>query len=185
VRIAWDLHPSPIQRRLERFNQSQPSGANMHTFLKAVVLLFCAFVPAFAHGQNALDDRYKITLYINGRAVQGSQELYVLTAGRSSDVSGAVYDNNPPIPLVSGQTFQAVVSITDPSGATADYTQSVRLKYETFGCMTASPLGTVTATPMTGEQCDGPEYPELWVELMDASGNVFAINGYLFHVAPG
>lgn len=140
-----------------------------------------ATVIASAHAQG-LDDRYKITLYINGQPVQGSQERYVLTAGKTAAEEGVIYDNNPPMQLAVSQSFQAVVSVTDPSGKTADYTRGPRLKYETFGCMTASTLGAVTATPMTGMRCISAEYPQLWVELLDVSGTVISINAYLFHV---
>lgn len=49
--------------------------------------------------------------------------------------------------------------------------------------MTASALGVLTATPSTGVPCDGPEFPGLWVALLDRSGNVVALNQYVFHVA--
>ena len=151
--------------------------------LKLGALAFALAAASAAYGQATLDDRYKISLSVNGTQVVGFQELDRMTAGlpRGIGASGPVYDANPPMAIAAGQSFQAVVSITDPSGNVADYTRSPRLRYETF-CMTASTLGVITATPMTGEQCSLPEWPELWVELLDASGNVIALNVYMFHV---
>jgi hypothetical protein len=152
--------------------------------LKAAAFVLALATVSAAYGQASLDDRYKISLSVNGSRVVGFQELDRMTAGlpRGVGASGPIYDANPPMVIAPGQSFQAVVSITDPSGNVADYTRSPRLRYETF-CMTASTLGVITATPVTGEQCSLPEWPELWIELIDGSGNVIALNVFMFHIA--
>lgn len=138
-------------------------------------------------GQIGFDDRYKIAVQLlrpDGTviALKGSQELYILSAANTDH--GVAYDANPPPPLVAGNNYILKVFVTDPSGKVTDYSGSPRLRYETFGCFTASSLGTFAATPMTGTTCLTPAYPELWVQLTDVSGNVIHINAFMFKIIP-
>ncbi|MDQ6627915.1 MAG: hypothetical protein M3Z29_05600 [Pseudomonadota bacterium] len=84
--------------------------------------------------------------------------------------------------MVAGKNYILKVSVTDPSGKVTDYSGSPRLRYETFGCLTASSLGTFAATPMTGTTCWAPAYPELWVMLTDVSGNVIHTHAFMFKI---
>lgn len=154
----------------------------MHALKRLIFICLAAF-PLLAHDQN-LNDNYRIVLTINGQIVTGAQERALNAAGKTPDQIAAIYDAEPPIPIAAGQVFQAVVTITDPSGVTQDLTQSPRLTYNGFGCLTISPLGVVTVTPVTGARCDGPDFPELWISYNDASGTPIAMNAYLFHVNP-
>jgi len=88
-----------------------------------------------------------------------------------------VYDANRPREFAAETSFQAQVKIVDQSsGQVVDYTGSPRVQYdETFGCATASNLGVITMTPMTGTPCAGsPEYPVVMILLVDASGQAIA-----------
>jgi hypothetical protein len=99
----------------------------------ATALPLCAWATHAA----SLDD-YKITLFVNGTVVKGTQEIGPLAEASTNRAS--VYNAHRPLQLLPGQSFQAVVRGTDPSGQTIDYTGSPRLKYET-SCMTPSSLG--------------------------------------------
>lgn len=72
------------------------------------------------------------------------------------------------------------MTVTDPTGKVTDYTGSPRLRYEGFGCLTVSSLGTFTATPVTGDLCATTRHTSLWVQLTDTSGRVINFNGLLF-----
>jgi hypothetical protein len=151
----------------------------MHSLrLTPVALALCLSV---AGAQN-LDD-YKISLCIDGTPVKGMQELWPLE--KAASTPGAVFDANPPMQLSPGQSVQAFVKVTDPSGVTRDYTRNPRLRYEPV-CMTASSRGMLTMTPMTGVPCAGPGFPGLAIFLTDASGNAIGANSYMFQlVDPG
>jgi hypothetical protein len=136
---------------------------------------------AFAQQQAFPDERYKIKLVIAGLAVSGGQELVARLAGKTPEQQYEIYGEPSPT-LARGQSFQAEVTITDPAGASKDYTRSPRLRYEGFGCLTIASAGMVTATPVTGTRCIGPDSPELWVVLTDVGGNAIAMNSYTFRV---
>ena len=180
--IATGIHCRKGYRSLARFHRRpatlSPTQPKMN-YMRLAALLLCASVSPLAHGQ--WDARYQIRLSIDGVAVLGVQELE--TQAQTEAKPGAVYDRNPPKQVIQGRSFQAVVKITDPSGMVVDYTGSPRVQYETFGCATASNLGVITMTPMTGTPCAGsPEYPLVMILLLDASGSAIAANSYLFHV---
>ena len=147
----------------------------MHSLrLTPIALALCLSV---AGAQN-LDD-YKISLCIDGTTVNGMQELW--PAEKAASTPGAVFDANPLLQLAPGQSVQAFVKVTDPSGVTTDYTRSPRLRYEPV-CMTASSRGMLTMTPIAGVPCAGTGFPMLVIYVSDASGNAIGANSYMFQL---
>ena len=145
------------------------------------LLLLTAAIPV-VWAQRFPDARYKVSVRLSGatQPLRGAQELAVLLANTSD--RNSVYDLPPPV-LRRHSTYQLLVTITDPSGNTQPYTNSHLLRYETFGCLTVSSLGTMTVTPIVGALCVGPDTPELWVVLTDTGGHPIAMNMYLFTVS--
>jgi hypothetical protein len=127
------------------------------------------------------DERYKINLTVAGKLVNGGQELASRLTGKTPAQQDLILDEKPPT-LTRGQSFQTEVQVTDPKGVTKNFTQSPRLRYEHFGCLTVTTTGVVTATPLSGAACTGPDLPELWVVLTDTGGNPIAMNSYMFRV---
>lgn len=148
--------------------------------LPKIMVVMLALVFHDAHAQQTVDNRYKVSLTIDSIAVLGTQEL--APQAKVEATPGAVYDANQPRPLTSGRSYQLTVSVTNPSGEVSDYTGSPRLRYETFGCSSASNLGVMTMTAMAGVPCAGPEFPGLLIQLLDASGNLISVNSYLFRM---
>jgi hypothetical protein len=123
------------------------------------------------------DDRYRISLSVDGVKLEGSQELFARAPPPPRD-SAVVEPNFHE--LVKGQTFQLSVTVTDPTGKVKDYTGSRRLEYEHFGCLTVSDFGVVSVIPTS--RCAGPQWPELWIIFNDPKGNPIILNQYWFQV---
>jgi hypothetical protein len=146
----------------------------MHTVILFLMVL-CLAQPSAA--QPAGDDRYRISASIDGVKLEGSQEQ----SSRAPPARPNPNDIELKLPkLVSGQSFQLSVTVTDLKGTVKDYTGSKRLEYEHFGCLTVSSSGFVSVVP-SGE-CVGPQYPALWIIFNDPKGSPIAFNRYLFQV---
>jgi hypothetical protein len=146
----------------------------MHAVIPLIVLLFGFVQPLIA--QPIGDDRYRISLSIDGVRVEGSQEQSRVPPPRLDP-----NDIELKLPkLVNGQSVQLSVTITDPKGRVRDYTGSKRLEYEHFGCLTVSSSGFVSVIP--SGRCAGPQFPALWIILNDPKGNPIVHNEYLFQV---
>ena len=92
----------------------------MHS-LKLTLAFTLALCVSIAYGQQRAFD-HKVTMTVNGKLVKGTVEIGL--EAQASRNPGSVYDQNPPPIVAPGQSFQATVSVTDPSGVTTDYTGS-------------------------------------------------------------
>lgn len=104
-----------------------------------------------------------------------------MLAGRSRSEQEALLDR--PLPrLITGRTYALSVTVTE-AGARGprDYTGSVRVAYESFGCLTL--LGTRTLLVQASGRCSGPKFPSLWVLFMSDDGKPLAYNEYLFRAS--
>lgn len=154
----------------------------MHT-LKVVLWLAAVMLVAPAYAQRTEpDDRYRISLVVDGAPIQGGQERAARIAGKTEPERRAVLDEPAPT-LRSKQSFQLVVKVTDPSGKVVDYSKSNRLIYEDFGCLTVSRQGFVTV--IATDKCVGPpDFPALLIVFTDSKGDPVTFNDYLFRVVP-
>jgi hypothetical protein len=150
--------------------------------LPSLVFLLLALVTQKPWAQTFPDDRFKVRVQLRGETepLRGGQELAALLA--QTPDHHAVYDLPLPV-LKRNASYQLLVTITDPSGVTKDYTGSPRLTYETFSCLTVTSRGVLAVTPITGALCSLPDNPQLWVILTDASGQPIAMNQILFAVS--
>jgi hypothetical protein len=108
------------------------------------------------------DDRYKISLSVDGHVLPGSRELGAKRAH----------------PLPQGANAQLRVKVTGPDGKAVDYTGSSRLHYETFDCFSITAGGVLGG--LTPKTCSVPQYPEFWILFRDEKGNPIAFNEYRF-----
>jgi hypothetical protein len=150
--------------------------------LKLLIFLMLAFVTLRLWAQSFPDDRYRVRVQLRGatQPLRGGHELATLLATTSD--RNSVYDL-PPSALQRNAVYQLLVTITDPSGVTQDFTGSPRLRYETFNCLMVTSGGTLKVTPLSGAVCSLPDNPELWVVLTDTGGNPIAMNAFLFAIS--
>ena len=147
----------------------------MHA-LKFTLFAFaiCALINS---AQAQSDDRYLISLTINGLTYEGSQQRSLRISGKSREAQVAIL-SEPLQRLPTARGFQLVVAVTDPAGVTTDYTGSLRLTYETFDCLTVTASGVMRVEPT--RSCSGSDYPELWIIFNDTDGVSISVNEYQF-----
>lgn len=147
----------------------------MHT-MKSIAIGWVVVVSAL-NVQAQSDDRYRISLTIDGQTIEGSQQRTLRLAGKSREEQIAIL-SEPMQRLQTVRGSQLVVTVTDPSGTTTDYTGTTRLAYETFDCLAVSSSGVLRVAPT--RSCSGPDFPELWIIFKDGKGTPLAINEYHF-----
>ncbi len=160
----------------------------MHAVIVNTVslILLVASSIALAQGAVAPDNRYKISLTVDGVAIKGSQELEAQMVGKPKAEQEAVQAEA--IPLVNrGQTLQLIVAVTDPAGVTKTYPKGKRISFQTFGCMKLGAGGAVIVTAKPNPaSCSVPvsDYRPLAVVFNDANGNAVAYSEYIFKLRP-
>jgi hypothetical protein len=143
------------------------------------LLMFAVTATAVVQSQAGPDDRFRVSLTINGTKAQGSQELVAASAGKTAAERRALQDAAV-LSVQPNVSFQLVVTVTGPDGTTTDFTRSSRVLYEHFGCLTISTAGFVTVTP--SGPCKGPNVPTLWIAFTDETGQPITYNEYQFRV---
>ncbi|MCU0950228.1 MAG: hypothetical protein MUC68_04010 [Burkholderiaceae bacterium] len=134
----------------------------------------------FGQTQSAPDDRFRISLTVNGTPVQGSQEISLASMGKTTSERRALQDAATLI-VQRNASFQAAVTVTSPDGTATNFTGSSRLIYEHFGCLTVTTTGFVTIAPSGG--CKGPNFPTLWIAFTDQGGQPITYNEYQLRVS--
>jgi hypothetical protein len=152
----------------------------MRTIIQGIFSFLLLFSQA-TQAQTQPDERYKIKLLINNQPIEGSQERALRLKGKSQADQLAIVDEKMPT-LKSGSSFQLTIKVTEPDGITRDYSQSGRLAYEHFGCLSINSIGFVLVTP--SGVCAGPEYPRIWVLFKDQNNNPIMHNEYQFQLTP-
>ncbi len=158
-----------------------PAGTNFSVHRIALAVLIGLGIPHALADSEEPSNRILIQLKLNGVPVLGSQELAAQLQSKSHSEREALL-NRPLTVLAPGSEYEMSVFVARAGDlAKSNYTASIQVKYETFGCLTIR--GTSTLLAEASLECSGPEMPSLWVVFLSASGVPLSHNEYLFRVS--